>query len=1170
MNKNLTRLVKEKILVLDGAMGTMIQKYGFEEKDYRGLRFANSNVELKGNYDLLVITQPQSIIDIHRAYLAAGADIIETNSLNANAVSLAEYKMESLAYEMNCHAALLARKAADEFSTSEKPRFVAGSIGPTNKSLSMSPDVVNPAYRNLTFDELYDAYFNQVRGLVDGNVDALLVETVFDTLNAKAALVAINDYCRQNSVDIPVMVSVTLSDTSGRTLSGQTLDAFYNTFSSMNLFCIGLNCGFGSKQMMPHIQELARISNFNICVYPNAGLPDKFGKYTLSPEDMANDIELILKNGWVNIIGGCCGTTPEHIKKIAEKVDGHQPRKPLKQNHVTAFSGLEVVKAANESNFINIGERTNVAGSKKFARLIREQKFEEAMSVARQQIEDGAQIIDVCMDDAMIDSQKAMCDFLNMLASDPNISKVPVMIDSSKWNVIQTGLKCLQGKSIVNSINLKDGEIDFIEKAEYVKKFGAAAVVMLFDEQGQADTFDRKIQIASRAYRLLTEKINFPPHDIIIDPNILAISTGIEEHNAYAVDFIRCCKWIRQNLPYAKVSGGISNLSFAYRGNDTIREAIHSVFLYHAIAAGMDMGIVNPEMKTIYSEINPQLLGLVEDVVLNKHSDATERLLEYSEKNIKKDAVKNIKSNHSDSDSLPADEQLQFALVKGIPDKIEEIIDSLLLQYKSPVQIIEQPLMQAMNKVGDLFGEGKMFLPQVIKSARVMKKAVAYLQPLIEQEKLKNADNRNTKKVLLATVKGDVHDIGKNIVSIVLSCSGCEIIDLGVMVPAKRIIDTAIREDVDVIGLCGLITPSLDEMIRVVDEAKLNNLKIPILIGGAATSKLHTAVAMAVKYSEGVIYVKDASRSVDIIKNILSPELKINYLKNLNIEYGNLKQKYEAEQQSHSRISIEEARKNRLQLNWDSEQIFIPEFTGVHVFNNISLNDIIPLINQKELYHAFGLKNNKIEHDKLQADADKLLKMIADTAIIKAKAVAGIFAANSVDEDIIIFDSAKRNSEICRLHAARSTSQKAKGENNLSLADFIAPLDSGLCDYIGCFVATAGIGANEFAEKLVQTGDEYSAILLKILTDRLAEALSEWLHNKVRNDLWGFQHKGIRPAVGFPVYPDHNEKKKIFTLLDAEKNTEVTLTDTCAMSPASSVCGLYLANAHARYFDANC
>ena len=1166
MQKKITQLIKEKILVLDGAMGTMIQKYSFDENDYRGSQFANCDVEMKGNNELLVFTQPQAIVEIHKAYLSAGADIIETNSMNANSISLADYKVEKFAYELNYKAALLAREAANEFSTDEKPRFVAGSIGPTNKSLSVSPDVTNPAYRNLTFDSLYDAYCEQIYGLIDGKVDVFLVETVFDTLNAKVALVAIHDCCKQKSVEIPVMISVTLGDTSGRTLSGQTLEAFYATFFDMNLLSIGLNCGYGSKQMMPYVEELSRISKFNICAYPNAGLPDQFGKYTQSAVEMANDVELMLQKGWINIIGGCCGTTPEHIKKIAEKVDKYQHRKQIQQPLTTVFSGLETVKILSENNFVNIGERTNVAGSKKFARLIKEQKFEEALSVARQQIEDGAQIIDVCMDDAMIDSPKAMCEFLNMLASDPNIAKVPVMIDSSSWDVVKIGLKCTQGKSIVNSINLKDGENAFLEKAEYIKNFGAAVVVMLFDERGQADTFDRKIEIAERAYRLLIEKINFPPQNIIIDPNILAISTGIEEHDSYAVDFIRCCEWIKQNLPHVKISGGISNLSFSYRGNDKIREAIHSVFLYHAIAAGMDMGIVNPGMLIVYNEIDKELLPLVEDVVLNRNKEATERLLEYSEKHIKPDEKKHDANNHL-HENLSADEQLQFALVKGIPDNVEEIIDNLLLQYTSPIRIIEQPLMQAMNNVGDLFSEGKMFLPQVIKSARVMKKAVAYLEPLIEKEKSENKNLQNTKKVLLATVKGDVHDIGKNIVGVVLACSGCQIIDLGVMIPAKQIIDTAIRENVDIIGLCGLITPSLDEMSRVIDEAQINNLKIPILIGGAATSELHTAVALSEKYEGGVIYVKDASRSVDVIKNILSPESKADYLKNLNIEYNKLKTKYESEQKSKLRISIDDARQNKLNLNWSEEQIFTPEFVGVKVFDNISLEDIIPLINWKELYRVFGLKNDVDECSKIQNDARKLLQNIIKDKSIKTKAVVGIFAANSINEEIILFDNAEKNKELCRLHTSRATLQKTDGENNLSLADFIAPVDSGLCDYLGCFVVTAGIGANELAEKSLQNGDEYTAILLKALTDRLAEALSDFLHNKVRNELWKFSHKGIRPAVGFPVYPNHSEKSKIFALLDAEKNTGVQLTETFAMSPASSVCGLYFANKNAKYFD---
>ncbi|MDR1879190.1 MAG: methionine synthase [Bacteroidales bacterium] len=1167
MAKNLTQLAKEKILVLDGAMGTMIQKYSFTEEDYRGSQFADAQTEMKGNNEMLVYTQPQAIVDIHRAYLAAGADIIETNTFNANAISLADYKMENLSYDVNYRAALLARKAADEYSTAEKPRFVVGSVGPANKSLSVSPNVNDPAYRNLTFDALYNAYFEQIRALTDAHVDAFLIETIFDTLNAKAALVALQDCCRQKQVEIPVMISVTLSDTSGRTLSGQTLEAFYTTVSHLNLLSIGMNCGLGTKQMMPYVEELSDMSDFNICVYPNAGLPDQFGHYTQSPEEMADDVELMLEKGWINIIGGCCGTTPEHIAEIAARASRYQPRRQVKHHPVTVFSGLEVVKVVNENNFVNIGERTNVSGSKKFVRLIKEQKWEEAISVARQQIEDGAQIIDVCMDDAMIDAPQAMYVFLNMLASDPNIAKVPIMIDTSKWEVIEIGLKNTQGKSIVNSINLKDGEQAFLEKAEYIKKFGAAAVVMLFDEQGQADTFERKIEVAQRAYRLLIDTINFPPQDVIIDPNILAISTGIEEHNSFAVDFIRCCTWIKNNLPHAKISGGISNLSFSYRGNNEIREAMHSVFLYHAIAAGLDMGIVNPSMMIPCNQIEPELLTLIENVVLNKNNNATEQLLDYSEKHRQQTEIQN-KDNKQQHANLPPDEQLQQALIKGIPDKIEEILDELLQIYDSPIQIIEQPLMQAMNQIGDMFGEGKMFLPQVIRSARVMKKAVAYIEPLILKENIKNNHRQKTKKVLLATVKGDVHDIGKNIVGVVLACSGCEIIDLGVMIPAKQIIETAIREQVDVIGLCGLITPSLDEIIHVVDQVRINNLKIPILIGGAATSKLHTAVAIAQKYDNGIVYVKDASRSVDVIKNILSPELKNDYLKKLNTEYLRLKQQYENEQKKKTSVGIEQARRNKLRIDWDEQQICVPKQTGTVVWDTVGLETLIPYINWKELYHTFALKNNRTEHELIQHDARNLLQRLIISKSITAKAVFEIFAANSVDEEIIVYRNPDRKEELCRLCTPRSTAKKSDGEPNLSLADFIAPLDTHLCDYIGCFVLTAGIGADELASQFTQNEDDYNVILLKALTDRLAEALSEYLHDKIRNEYWGFAHKGIRPAVGFPVYPDHSEKKKIFALLDAEKNTGVTLTETFAMHPSSSICGLYFANKHAKYFNA--
>jgi len=1158
MCKTLEQCVKERILVLDGAIGTMVQGLGFAEN--------------------LVLTQPKVILDIHKAYLAAGADIIETNTFNATAVSLADYACEDLAYEINLQAATLARQAADEFSTPEKPRFVAGSIGPTNKSLSISPDVNAPALRSITFETLYNAYFEQVRGLIDGKVDALLVETVFDTLNAKAALVAIQDCLEKKSLQLPVMLSVTLSDTSGRTLSGQTLEAFYTTFSSLNLFSIGMNCSCGTIQMMPFAQELSQYSRFNVSIHPNAGFPNQLGQYEQSPETMAADIETMLKYGCVNIVGGCCGTTPEHIKLIAEKAALYPPRQIPDIEPVTAFSGWETVKILSKNNFVNIGERTNVAGSKKFARLIRDRQFEEALSIAAKQIEDGAQIIDICMDDAMIHSEEAMHEFLNLIASEPNIAKVPIMIDSSKWEVIKTGLQATQGKSIVNSISLKDGEKAFLGKAAYIQKFGAAVVVILFDENGQADTFERKIEIAGRAYRLL-KTIDFPPQNIIFDSNVLAISTGVEAHNSYAVDFIKSCKWIKENLPYVKLSGGISNLSFSYRGNDAIREAMHAVFLYHAIANGLDMGIVNPSSLIVYNEIEPKLLQLIEDVVLNKNSDATERLLEYGTNLTQQ---KSAEISVTEISNLSADEQLQNMLIKGISENIEPLLDELLQQFGSPVQIIEKSLMQAMNSVGDLFGAGKMFLPQVIKSARVMKKAVSYLEPLIEQEKLQNKTSQSAKKILLATVKGDVHDIGKNIVGIVLSCSGCQVIDLGVMVPAKEIIDAAVRENVDIIGLCGLITPSLDEMIRVLEEAKNRNLNIPFMIGGAAASQLHTAVAMADKYEGGVVYVKDASRSVDVVKNLLSVENKENYLKQITADYQKIKQQYEEEQLSKKTVSLETARLNKIQIEWNDEQIIKPEFLGIKVFRhsaldtespkqeeNIDLKDLIPFINWKEIYHVFAVMNSTEEQAKLRKDCERLLtnadrhfersEKPADNCTeppqnnISVRAVIGIFETNAENEDIIIFEKGK---EICRLHAKRSL---AMNEKNPSLADFIAPVEYGKHDYIGCFAATAEI--------FMQTDDEYQKILVKALSDALVEATSEFLHQKIRTELWKFSHQGIRPAVGYPVYPEHSEKRKIFDILNAEKNINVRLTETYAIIPSSSVCGLYFANKNAKYFN---
>ncbi|MDR1459142.1 MAG: methionine synthase, partial [Bacteroidales bacterium] len=1098
MSNKLTKIIQEEILILDGAMGTMIQRYGFNEEDYRGNRFVKIDRPLKGNNDILVLTQPETIVKIHQDYLEAGANIIETNTFNANAVSLADYGCEDLDYEINLVAAQIARKAADQYVTEKSPRFVAGSIGPTNKSLSMSPTVDNPAYRNLSFDQLYDAYYRQVKGLAEGGVDVFLVETVFDTLNAKAALVAIEDYCHQNKKEIPVMLSVTISDAGGRTLTGQTPEAFYVTFEGLNLLSIGFNCGLGALQLTPYMETLHRISHFALCVYPNAGLPDRFGHYSQTPEEMANAVENMLKKSWVNIIGGCCGTTADHIRAIAQVAKNYSPRKPVTSYPLTSFSGLEPVEVSSDNNFINIGERTNVAGSKKFARLIKEKNYEEALSVAKQQIEDGAQIIDICMDDGMINASEAMGQFLNLIASEPDIARVPVMIDSSQWEAIQVGLKSIQGKSIVNSIHLKDGEAVFLERAAWIKKFGAAVIVMLFDEEGQATSFERKISIAKRSYTLLREKLDFPARNIIFDPNILAISTGMDEHNNYAMNYIHCCQWIKENLPHAKISGGVSNLSFSYRGMETIRKAMHSVFLYHAIHAGMDMGIVNPSQLMIYTEIEPELLKRIEDVVLNRNANATEKLLEYSEQflQVKDTLSQAIVSKDAD---LSAEELLKYKLVKGNAEDLEPLLDRLLLEYGSAVKIIEQPLMQGMNEVGELFGEGKMFLPQVIKSARVMKKAVAYLEPLIEQEKEQNQVVQSAKKIVLATVKGDVHDIGKNIVGIVLACSGCHIIDLGVMVPPEKILDTAIAENADAIGLCGLITPSLEEMVTVLKEAERRQLQIPFLIGGAAASKLHTAVVLAQHYSHGVVYVKDASLSVDVVKNLLTPTLKDDYLKQISKEYLSSKEKY---QSAKSQISLAEARANKLQLNWQEQQIYVPEFTGKRVLEDVDLKELLPFFHWKELYRQFKIKSDE-EEQKIKTDAENMLEQIITNKSIEAKAVIGIFPANAEHEEILIFETEERTHPVCRLQTSRSTVSKrqtkandmdARNKYNLSLADYIAPLDSGLKDYIGCFVATAGVGAEELLTRFNQQGDSYSAILLQVLVNCLAEALSKYLH----------------------------------------------------------------------------
>lgn len=1174
--KYINDILSQRILVLDGGMGTMVQRYWLQEYDYRGERFKDSAIDLKGNNDLLILTRPDVVQEIHEAYLAAGADIIETNTLNSNAVSLAEYGMEALVYELNLEGAKLARKAADKFSTPDKPRFVAGSIGPTAKALSISPDVNNPATRSITFDELYNAYTDQIRGLVDGGVDMLLIETIFDTLNAKVALVAIQDYNERNGCNIPVMVSGTISDSSGRTLSGQTLEAFYTSVSHVNLLSVGLNCGLGAKQMAVHIAELSSYSKFHVCAYANAGYPDQFGNYNDTPEAMAVYVEQMLKDKQLNIVGGCCGTTPDHIKLIAALAQKYEPRQLPALETISTYSGIDVIKVLPHSNFINIGERTNVAGSKKFARLIREKKYDEALSIARQQVQDGAQIIDVCMDDAMLDATGEMSTFLNLMASEPDIAVLPVMIDSSKWEVIEAGLKCTQGKSIVNSISLKEGEEAFLDKAKYIHKFGAATVIMLFDEKGQADTYKRKIEIAERSYRLLVDKIGFPPEDIIIDPNVLAISTGMEEHNGYAVAFIKTCKWIKENLPHAKISGGVSNLSFSYRGNDAVREAMHSVFLYHAIQAGMDMGIVNPGQLTVYSDIKPELLALTEDVVLNRHPDASDKLIAYASQMVA-DKTQKEEKKEEDWRKQPAVERLRYAMVKGVADHIEQDVAELLPSYPSPINIIEGPLMDGMNQVGMLFGEGKMFLPQVVKSARVMKRAVAYLEPLIQKEKEQNKSTLSPGKILLATVKGDVHDIGKNIVGVVLGCNGYDVVDLGVMVPTHKIIEAAITLKADIVGLSGLITPSLDEMANVAAEMEKNGLRIPLVIGGAATSPLHTAVAIQPTYNGGVVHVKDASQIAGVAKSLLADSN--GYLRNIDSGYEQLRHSYKKKQEELNLLPLEEARKNKPAIDWSSEAIAKPDFTGVKVFKSYPIEELIPLINWTAFFYAWGLKGsypNIFEHPEmgkeakaLYEDAQLMLKEIADKKLLTANGVVGIFPAASKDEDILIYADKSRSSVQATLYMLRNQQKKAAGESNCSLADFIAPAESGKEDYIGAFAATAGIGVSELVEKYQKENDEYRVLLVKLLANRLAEAFSERLHKEVQAELWKLPGgvKGIRPAIGYPVCPVHNEKRTVFDLLNAEENTGIELTESYVMMPIASVCGLYLASPHAHYFS---
>ncbi|QHL87544.1 methionine synthase [Nibribacter ruber] len=1340
--------VQKRILVLDGAMGTMIQRYNLQEEDYRGERFKDHPTDVKGNNDLLSLTQPHIIKEIHSQYFEAGADIAETNTFSGTSIAMADYQMEDLVYELNFESARVAREAADEWTakTPDKPRFVAGAMGPTNRTASLSPDVNNPGYRAITFDDLVEAYTEQIRGLVDGGVDVLLVETIFDTLNAKAALFAIDQYSQQTGKRLPIMVSGTITDASGRTLSGQTVEAFLYSVSHMPLLSVGFNCALGAKQLRPHLQSLDKASKFRISAYPNAGLPNAFGAYDETPEQMGEHIRDYLENNFVNIVGGCCGTTPPHIKVIAQIAQEFSPRPLPELPAVPTYSGLEPLTVFEGSNFVNIGERTNITGSKQFKRLIVNGQYEEALAIARGQVENGAQIIDVNMDEGLLDSEAAMTTFLNLIASEPDIARVPIMIDSSKWSVIEAGLKCVQGKAIVNSISLKEGEAQFKEIARKVRSYGAAVVVMAFDEEGQADNYERRIQICQRAYNILTKEVGFPPQDIIFDPNILTVATGMEEHNNYAVDFINATRWIKENLPGCKVSGGVSNISFSFRGNDPVREAMHSVFLYHAIKAGLDMGIVNAGMLEVYEQIPKDLLERVEDVILNRRPDATERLVDFAEtvKNKGKEIVRDEAWR-----SEPVQKRLTHALVKGLVEYIDQDVEEARHLFQKPLEVIEGPLMDGMNVVGDLFQEGKMFLPQVVKSARVMKKAVAYLLPFIEEEKARVAalephpqplgsllgehvfradpkkweallnfsrDGRknptvaedilwpelrgkkleghkfrrqhpihefiadfvcirkmlvievdgeyHTKqqeydalrsevlnslgyrvlrftneeilqetplvlekikqtlqleplspqntpadtpsprgrgqgsgasrfagKILLATVKGDVHDIGKNIVGVVLACNNYEVIDLGVMTPIDKILETARQENVDVIGLSGLITPSLDEMVSVAREMERQNFNVPLLIGGATTSRAHTAVKIAPAYKGTVVHVLDASRSVPVVGSLLSPDNREKFAQDMKAEYDEMREGYLSRQKEKKYLTLPQARANKLPIDWKAEDIYQPAKTGVTVFKGFPLEELVPYIDWTPFFQTWELHGRfpKLLEDpligseatKLFADAQALLKRIVDEKLLIANGIVGLFPANSIGEDDIeVYGHEQRTEVLTTFRSLRQQGQKGPGVPNLALADFVAPKETALPDYVGGFAVTTGHGLEELLQEFAADHDDYHSIMAKALADRLAEAFAEKLHEIVRKELWAYEpeesltneelikekYQGIRPAPGYPACPDHTEKTTLFQLLDVEKHTGITLTESLAMYPTAAVSGLYFAHKQSRYF----
>jgi len=1183
------RRLKDRILVLDGAMGTMIQDRGLTEADFRGTRFKDYPQDVKGNNELLSLTQPHIIRDILLCFLRAGADIIETNTFTANAVSQADFGLEDLVYEMNLSAARSARQAADiAFQEDNKPRFVAGAIGPTTKAASLSPDVNDPGYRNITFDQLVDDYTTAARGLIEGDVDIILIETIFDVLNAKAAIFAVQNCLAESGIDLPIMISGTITDASGRLLSGQTPDAFWASIEHAKPICVGFNCALGAEELRPHIDAISKISDAYISAYPNRGLPNEFGEYDEPLEEMVSVVEDYAAQGLVNIIGGCCGTTPDHIEAFAGLANKYPPRRPSPATNVCRLSGLESFTIDAQSLFVNIGERTNITGSAKFARLIREEDYETALQVAAQQVSNGAQIIDVNMDEGMLDSKAAMTRFLNLIAAEPEICRVPVMVDSSKWEVIEAGLKCLQGKSIVNSISLKEGRDEFVRQAKLCMKYGAAVVVMAFDESGQADTLDRKKEICERCYRILVDELGFPPQDIIFDPNIFAVATGIEEHNSYALDYIEACSHIKANLPHALISGGVSNVSFSFRGNNRVREAIHAVFLYHAIKQGLTMGIVNAGQLAIYEDIPVDLRDAVEDVILNRRPDGTDRLLEIAEQYSGKGSVS--KTEDLSWRERPAEERLCHALVKGINTYIVEDTEAVRIASKRPIDVIEGPLMDGMNQVGDLFGSGKMFLPQVVKSARVMKQAVAHLEPFIDAEKEGGARTRG--KILMATVKGDVHDIGKNIVGVVLQCNNYDVIDLGVMVSCEKILQVAREEQVDIIGLSGLITPSLDEMVHVASEMARLNIDRPLMIGGATTSKAHTSVKIEPCYSQDcTVYVPNASRAVGVATSLLSTELKPGFVTSTREEYEKIRERNKNRRSTRKLLSHAAAIRNKPLVEWESYDPTKPTFLGTRAFNHYPVSELVDYIDWNPFFNTWELagKYPAILSDsvvgeaatQLFSDAQNLLSRIIDEKLISAHAVVGFWPAAQInDDDIEIYSDDDRHEVRSVLHHLRQQTDKPAGKPNYCLADFVAPKTTGKQDYVGGFVVTAGGGVQELIDEYEANHDDYNSILLKALADRLAEAFAERMHERIRQEFWGYantesldnnelikeSYVGIRPAPGYPACPDHTEKQALFELLDAGNATGVSLTENYAMTPAASVSGFYFSHPDSCYF----